>query len=74
MIRFKRYFHIMLAVIVSCLVFLTGYITALGYSPLQLHEVGEAMLTNTEWVAIQASNSLLMGGFSFPIYLPLLFH
>jgi hypothetical protein len=71
--RFKRTFTITLTAIVSILVFLSGYITALGGQELALPEVGLSLLANAQWTAIQASNSLLMGVSLPQVYLPLLF-
>ncbi len=71
--RFKRAFTITLAAIVSIVVFLSGFITALGEQEIPLQDVGVLLLTNAQWAAIQASNSLLMGVSLPQVYLPLLF-
>jgi len=73
MILYKRSLAITLAAVVSILVFLSGFMTASGSKVIQLHEAVPSILTNAQWAAIQASNSLLMGGFSLPTYLPILF-
>jgi len=71
--RFKRAFTITLSAIVSVVVFLSGFITALGEHEIPLQDVGVLLLTNAQWAAIQASNSLLMGVSLPHVYLPLLF-
>lgn len=71
--RFKRAFTITLSAIVSVVVFLSGFITALGEQEMPLQDVGVLFLTNAQWTAIQASNSLLMGVSLPQVYLPLLF-
>ncbi|MGD2155838.1 MAG: hypothetical protein PVG14_00665 [Anaerolineales bacterium] len=73
MTHYKRYLTITLAAIASLLVFLGGFMTASGGRAIQLHEAGPSILTNAQWAAVQASNSLLMGGFSLQTYLPLVF-
>jgi hypothetical protein len=73
MIRYKRSITITLTAIATTLIFLVGFITASGDLAKQLHEAGPSILTNAQWVAIQASNSLLMGGFLHPTYFPLVF-
>jgi hypothetical protein len=73
MIRYRRSLAITLAVIASILVFLAGFMTASVGRAIQLHEVGPLILTNAQWAAVQASNSLLMGAYSLPTYLPLVF-
>jgi len=71
--RFKRLFTITITALVTILVFLSGYITALGGQELAPTEIKLSLLTNAQWTAIQASNSLLMSVSLPHVYLPLLY-
>ena len=70
--RIRRPFTIVLTAGVSLLVFLSGYITALGGQDQTLTEVGLMILSNAQTAAVQASNALLTSVYLVQIHLPLI--
>jgi hypothetical protein len=71
--RYKRSLAITLIAIAVVLAFLAGFITTSGSLAFQPIEASPSALTTAQWASVQASNFLLMGGFSIPSYLPLVF-
>jgi hypothetical protein len=71
MTRHRRSFALLLIVIALVLAYLAGAMTATGSLATSPRDLVPLALTSAQWAAVQASNSLLAGGPTYYVHLPL---
>jgi hypothetical protein len=72
MIRHKRSLILLLIAVAMVLAYLAGAMTATDSVALSPRDSVPSALTSAQWAAVQASNSLLAGGPTYHVDLPLI--